>query len=66
MTDNMWFDSLQKPFCKNAFFMKIVLLSLVSPSSWVNKCTKDKKKSCHLCIFIKSKGNLIMWSKFKC
>ncbi len=63
MTDNMWFDILQK-------HENCVLLSLVSPSLWVNNCTKDKKlkinKICHICIFIKSKGNLIMWTKFKC
>ncbi len=30
MIDNMWFDTLQKPFCKTHFFMKIVLLSTLT------------------------------------
>ncbi len=42
MIDNMWFDILQKPFCKMHFHEKCYchcqhLLSLVSPSLWVDK-----------------------------
>ncbi len=56
MIDNMWFDTLQKPFCKIHFHENYLVL--------VNECTKKTIKNCNLCIFIKSKFNLIL--NFKC
>ncbi len=58
MIGNMWFDTLQKSFFLMHLSRKLCV-TVTGVTFPMGKCTKDLKKSCHLCIFTKSKGNLI-------
>jgi len=51
MIDNMWFDTLQQPFCKNEFFMKIVTDVTVTGVTFLMgnaSNTSDSVKNCSM------------------